>query len=244
MAVVRITPSGPVTPSRTKRGKAERGKAERGKAERGKTERGRAERGPAKQARRRASPPGSCPMAPFTRACDDGIRIQAGESERRNGGSQPPPTLLFIVGPPAVGKMTVGDEIARRTGFRLFHNHLSIEPVLRIFGFGTDPFHRLVHGFRLNVFEEVAGSDLRGLIFTWVWAFDLPSDAEAVERYSAPFRDRESRVLFVELEASLEERLRRNETAFRLSEKASKRDVASSRRLAEVVIQHFGFHPS
>jgi hypothetical protein len=140
------------------------------------------------------------------------------------------PTLMFIVGPPAVGKMTVGYEIARRTGFRLFHNHLSIEPVLRIFDFGTESFDRLVGGFRQSVFEEVAKSDLPGLIFTWVWAFDLPSDAAAVERYAAPFRERRSRVLFVELEASLEERLRRNETEFRLSEKASKRDVAGSKR--------------
>jgi hypothetical protein len=149
------------------------------------------------------------------------------------------PALMFIVGPPAVGKMTVGHEIAQRTGFRLFHNHLSIEPILRIFDFGTESFDRLVGGFRQSVFEEVAKSDLPGLIFTWVWAFDLPSDAAAVERYAAPFRERGSRVLFVELEASLEERLRRNETEFRLSEKASKRDVESSkRRLLEHEAKH------
>jgi hypothetical protein len=41
------------------------------------------------------------------------------------------PTLLIITGPPAVGKMAVGHEIATRTGLRLFHNHLAIEPVLR-----------------------------------------------------------------------------------------------------------------
>ena len=141
-----------------------------------------------------------------------------------------PPTLVFIVGPPAVGKMTVGEELARRTGYRLFHNHLSIEPVLRIFDFGTEPFNRLVSGFRQSVLDEVARSDLPGLIFTWVWAFDLASDSGAIERYSAPFRARGGRVLFVELEATLEERLRRNETEFRLAEKPSKRDVESSRR--------------
>jgi hypothetical protein len=42
-------------------------------------------------------------------------------------------TLLFIVGPPAVGKMSVGFEIAALTGLRLFHNHLAIEPVLRFY---------------------------------------------------------------------------------------------------------------
>jgi hypothetical protein len=37
------------------------------------------------------------------------------------------PLLLFVVGPPAVGKMSVGQAIAERTGLRLFHNHISIE---------------------------------------------------------------------------------------------------------------------
>ena len=96
------------------------------------------------------------------------------------------PTLLIVTGPPAVGKMAVGHEIATRTGLRLFHNHLAIEPVLRLFDFGTPPFHRLVEGFRSSVFEEVAASDLPGLIFTYVWAFDHPEDHEAVEELRGP----------------------------------------------------------
>ena len=143
-----------------------------------------------------------------------------------------PPILLMLVGPPAVGKMTVGHEIARRTGLRLFTNHHTIELVLRFFEFGSPPFQRLIGEFRRRIFEEVAGSDMPGLIFTYVWAFDDPRDAAAVEEYSAPFRRRGARVLFAELEATQEERLRRNATEFRLSEKPSKRDVeASERRL-------------
>jgi hypothetical protein len=139
------------------------------------------------------------------------------------------PTLVFVVGPPAVGKMTVGYELARLTGLRLFHNHHTIELVLRFFDFGTPPFGRLVQEFRRRIFEEVAASDLPGLIFTYVWAFDDPSDAAAVEEYARPFRERGGRVLFVELEATQAERLRRNETEFRLAEKPSKRDLAASR---------------
>ena len=37
-----------------------------------------------------------------------------------------PPLLLFVVGPPAVGKMSVGQAITERTGLR-FHNRISIE---------------------------------------------------------------------------------------------------------------------
>jgi ATP-dependent Lon protease len=47
-----------------------------------------------------------------------------------------PPLLLLIVGPPAVGKMSVGQAITERTGLRLFHNHISIELALRYFDYG------------------------------------------------------------------------------------------------------------
>ncbi len=139
------------------------------------------------------------------------------------------PMLIVLVGPPAVGKMTVGHELATRTGLRLFHNHHTIDLVLRFFAFGTPPFQRLVGEFRRRMFEEVAASTLPGLIFTYVWAFNETSDAAAVESYVAPFRARGGRVVFVELEASQEERLRRNETPFRLAEKPFKRDLAASR---------------
>lgn len=140
-----------------------------------------------------------------------------------------PPTLVFIVGPPAVGKMTVGHALAERTGLRLFHNHHTIELVLPFFPFGSPPFARLVGEFRRRIFEEVAASDLPGLVFTYVWAFDQESDTQSVERLAEIFAARGGRVLYVELQAAREERLRRNETEFRLAHKPSKRDLAASR---------------
>jgi hypothetical protein len=110
--------------------------------------------------------------------------------------------LVLIVGPPAVGKMTVGHELAARTGLRLFHNHHTIDLVLRFFEFGSPPFTRLVSEFRRRILEEVAASDLPGLIFTYVWAFDQPTDSASVERFAEIFRARGGRVLFVELEAT------------------------------------------
>ena len=69
-----------------------------------------------------------------------------------------PPTLVFVIGPPAVGKTTVGRELAARI-----------------------------------------------------------------------VRERGGRVVYAELEAPQEERLRRNATEFRLAEKPFKRDLAASR---------------
>jgi hypothetical protein len=127
--------------------------------------------------------------------------------------------------------MTVGRELARRTGLRLFHNHVAVDPVLRFFEFGTPPFSRLVSEFRRRIFEEVAGSDLPGLIFTFVWAFDLESDAKFMDKVASIFLSRGADVRFVELQADQGERLKRNETALRLQEKWPKRDLVRSREL-------------
>jgi hypothetical protein len=137
--------------------------------------------------------------------------------------------FVVIFGPPAVGKMSVGHELAKLTGLRLFHNHMTIDLVLNFFDFGQPQFHRLVADFRRRVFEEVAASDLPGLIFTYVWALDLESERAFIERSCAIFRDRGAEVYFVELEAELPERLKRNESEFRLSQKPPKRDIEKSR---------------
>ena len=47
--------------------------------------------------------------------------------------------LLILIGDAAVGKMTVGQELMKQTGLRLFHNHMMIEPVLEIFGASMTP---------------------------------------------------------------------------------------------------------
>jgi len=140
------------------------------------------------------------------------------------------PKLVFIIGPPAVGKMTVGAALAARTGLKLFHNHRTIDVVLPFFAFGSPPFNRLVGEFRRRILEEVASSELAGLIFTYVWAFDQPGDDAEIEAYAAIFKGRGGAVFYVELQASQEVRLRRNETEFRLAEKPSKRNLAESRR--------------
>ena len=39
-----------------------------------------------------------------------------------------------MIGNAAVGKMTVGQELMKLTGLRLFHNHMTIDSVIEIFG--------------------------------------------------------------------------------------------------------------
>ena len=133
--------------------------------------------------------------------------------------------LVLIFGPHAVGKMTVGQELAKITGLKLFHNHMTIDLVSNFFSYGSAQGRRLVNLFRREIFEEVAKSDLDGLIFTLIWAFDYPEDHDYVYGIAELFRSRGAEVYFVELEAPLDVRLARNATPNRLAHKPTKRNL-------------------
>jgi hypothetical protein len=57
-----------------------------------------------------------------------------------------------------------------------------------------------------------------------------PSDEAYVRELASIFLDRGGCAVYVELEATLEERLRRNETEFRLAQKPTESDLPESRR--------------
>ena len=77
--------------------------------------------------------------------------------------------LVFLYGPPAVGKLTVAKELAALTGFKVFHNHLTVDLAEAIFPFGSRAFGKLIDSIRMKVFELAADEDI-DLIFTFVYA--------------------------------------------------------------------------
>lgn len=124
--------------------------------------------------------------------------------------------------------MTVGQELAKATGLKLLHNHMTIELLLHFFEFDSKEFSHLNSLFRSEIFNAVAVSELPGLIFTFVWALDDPRDKTYVENVANAFSSHGAAVYYVELQADLAIRLRRNKESARLKEKPSKRDVAAS----------------
>jgi hypothetical protein len=133
--------------------------------------------------------------------------------------------FILIFGPQAVGKMTVGHELEKITELKLFHNHMTIEFVTPFFSYGSEAGKRLVNLFRQEIFEEVAKSNLYGLIFTYVWAFDEQADWDYVDKICNIFKSKGGSVHFVELEADIEERIDRNKSPHRLEHKPTKRNV-------------------
>ncbi len=135
--------------------------------------------------------------------------------------------FVLVFGPQAVGKMTIGHELTKITELKRFHNHMSIELFHPFFGFGSETW-RLANLLRREFFEAFANSNQYGLIFTYVWGFDLQADWDFVKQTCDIFESKGAEVYHVELEADIDERLRRNNTPFRMDQKPTKRNVEQS----------------
>ncbi|MFH0854409.1 MAG: AAA family ATPase [bacterium] len=113
--------------------------------------------------------------------------------------------LIFIYGPPAVGKLTVANELAKITGYRIFHNHHTVDLISSIFEFGTKSFSKLNREIRLSIFEEASKNRLDGMIFTFVYEQTLPSDQEFVKKVVKIVEKYKGKVYFVQLCCSYRE---------------------------------------
>jgi hypothetical protein len=114
--------------------------------------------------------------------------------------------LVFLHGPPAAGKLTVGRELARLTGFALFHNHLMVDALTPVFEFGSRPFVELREELWLRVLDEAAGAD-RSVIFTF--APERTVRATFAPALESLVRAHAGRVWFVELRCDDDELERR-----------------------------------
>ncbi len=134
-------------------------------------------------------------------------------------------TLVIIIGPHAVGKMTVGQELANITDLRLFHNHMSIELTRKLFDRAEDEWSILNGTIRQTVFELFAKGDFSGLIFTYMCAFDMQSEFDYLNSIIDLFKSNGANCYIVELCADFDERLVRNKSENRLLHKESKRNL-------------------
>lgn len=118
--------------------------------------------------------------------------------------------LIFIYGPPAVGKQTVGEALARQLGYRILDNHKSVEMLRQLFPF-EDPrlnvIRRKLQGkFRLEMFEEAAKA---GVDFITTCAIAGPQHFDFYRQTAAAIEKHGGHVLFVQLAPSREAMLER-----------------------------------
>ena len=143
--------------------------------------------------------------------------------------------LVIILGPPAVGKMTVGQALADLTGLKLLHNHMIgdlIRQFVPVYGVGSEEGKRLKNLFTQEILETVAKSDLPGLIFTNMLNFDnKPIGYDYIQSILDLFMSHGAKTCVVELYANLDVRIERNKTENRLLHKPPKRDTVVSEKL-------------
>lgn len=115
--------------------------------------------------------------------------------------------LVVLYGPPAVGKLTVAKELAKLTGYRVFHNHMTVDFLDVVFGYGTPGFFRLLAELRVHIIEAAAKTALPGLIFTFVYA--NPSDDPFMRRLTRAMKKNGGSIHFVRLHCTKNELYRR-----------------------------------
>jgi len=74
--------------------------------------------------------------------------------------------IAFIYGPTASGKLTIGREVARLAGFKLFPDHLAANLVRAVFDSGMRPYIRIREWAWTEVLREAVHVN-RSLVFTF-----------------------------------------------------------------------------
>jgi len=110
--------------------------------------------------------------------------------------------LLFIYGPPAVGKLTVAERVSEACGYGVFHNHLTVDLVRPLFARDHPAFQPLIEKLRLDTIETAARERLPGLIFTFCYLH--PLDQEFVQSVITRVEAHGGHVRFVQLTATPE----------------------------------------
>jgi broad-specificity NMP kinase len=135
--------------------------------------------------------------------------------------------LLLIYGAPAAGKLTVSLEIARRTGFKVFHNHLSIDCVKPVFEFGSQPFWRVVKTIR---YETIAEAARTGIDLIHTFCYEFKADDEQFRELISAAENNGGEVHLVLLRCDPDELKRRigNESRLRIGKLADPESVDRS----------------
>ncbi len=74
--------------------------------------------------------------------------------------------VVFLHGPVAAGKHTIGTRLSALTGLPLFHNHLAVDAALSLFPFGSEGFNALRAAIWRTAFAEAAAAG-QSFIFTF-----------------------------------------------------------------------------
>jgi hypothetical protein len=104
--------------------------------------------------------------------------------------------VVFVHGPAASGKHTIGSRLAAMTGLPLFHNHLTVDLAKSLFEFGSAPFAEL----RAAIWRASFGAAARaGRSFIFTFHPEASVDPALIGELARGVASAGGRVHFVEL---------------------------------------------
>lgn len=109
--------------------------------------------------------------------------------------------MIFLYGPPAVGKLTVAKELAKIIGYKLFHNHLTVDLVSSLYEWDSPKYWEYLRFIREQLLANLAKDNV-DIIFTYVYA--AGEDEEVMERMFKKIEENGGEVLLVQLTTSVE----------------------------------------
>lgn len=136
--------------------------------------------------------------------------------------------IIILFGPQAVGKMTVGQMLAKEFSLALVHNHMVIDIAESISTYGSAAFYKARRALVHCILEET-NFQKKATLLTRTYNFNNENDINEI-RWLVEFTiEHRIELAFVGLNASLHTRLQRNESPNRLKHKPSKRNITLSR---------------
>jgi tRNA uridine 5-carbamoylmethylation protein Kti12 len=105
--------------------------------------------------------------------------------------------LIFLYGPPGVGKLTVSKELEKRIGFTIFHNHLVNDVIASVISHENPDFNKQKERLYLEMISLGAKHGKKGLIFTFCYSH--PHDLQFINKISRCIEKAKGEVCFVQL---------------------------------------------
>ena len=131
--------------------------------------------------------------------------------------------VLFMWGPQKVGKMAIGNEIAKNTDYRVIYAHNLMGLHSKLFHIVYGRFLKVEMEIYFQILDELLTSDISGIILPKVRFLNRKGDNQLVDTILGKIRAKNVPIYEVELYADLKARLKRYETQKRLQKKRSKR---------------------
>jgi hypothetical protein len=123
--------------------------------------------------------------------------------------------VIILCGLPGVGKLSIANELARKHGYRVFHNHLVFNAVEALFPFGSKAFIELRERLWLELLRRAVQEQVGNVVFTI--ARDRSVDATFLRQLVQALSDLGAKVHCIELTCSDNELERRVASADRAS---------------------------